>query len=142
MRYINKKRIYRNVLKNVLLAAWAICISIGPASGVNAQNAVITEASWYSRGSCLREGTSGIMANGKELKDHEHTCASWDYPFGTRLILTSLDTQRRVVVVVTDRGPSRRLYNMGRKIDLSKGAFSRIADLKRGVIQVKVEVIK
>jgi rare lipoprotein A len=99
-------------------------------------------ASWYSRESCKHEGTSGIMANGKELKDDELTCASWDYCFGTRLLITNLANFRSVIVKVTDRGPAKRLYRKGRKIDLSKGAFSKIANLKQGIISCKVEIIK
>lgn len=99
-------------------------------------------ASWYSRESCLREGTSGIMANGKELKDEELVCASWDYKFGTCLKITNLANGKSVIAVVSDRGPAKRLYRQGRIVDLSKGCFERIGSLKQGIIQVKVEVVK
>lgn len=102
--------------------------------------AFTTEASYYTVASCKREGTSGIMANGKELKDEGLICASWDYSFGTRLRITNLANKRSVVVYVSDRGPSKRLYAKGRRIDLSKRAFNQIANLKQGVIQVSVEV--
>lgn len=98
----------------------------------------IGTASWYSVESCKREGTSGIMANGEVLNDDKLTCASWDYPFGTRLQITHTGTSKSIKVWVTDRGPSKKLYRMGRIIDLSKRAFSEIADLKSGLIQVKV----
>ena len=96
-------------------------------------------ASWYSVESCRREGTSGIMANGEVFNDENFTCASWDYPFGTVLLVINTSTNNTVRVCVTDRGPNRRLYKKGRKIDLSKRAFSEIADLKQGVILVKIE---
>ena len=99
-------------------------------------------ASWYSVESCRREGTSGIMANGEVLDDKQFTCASWDYRFGTRLLISNRDTGAKVVVEVTDRGPARRLYRMGRIMDLSKRAFSEIADLKQGVISVKIEEVR
>ena len=99
------------------------------------------EASWYSVESCLREGTSGIMANGEVLNDERKTCASWDYPFGTKLQVTNLHNGRSVVVLVTDRGPAKRLYKKGRTIDLSKRAFSELASLKQGIIEVKVKEI-
>lgn len=101
-----------------------------------------TTASYYTVKSCLKEGTSGIMANGKELKDDQLTCASWDYSFGTRLRITNLGNKKSVVAVVTDRGPAKRLYRQGRVIDLSKGAFAQIASLKQGIIPIKIEVIK
>jgi len=86
----------------------------------------------------MREGTSGIMANGKRLDDQAFTCASWDYPFGTRLRVESAG--RSVIVVVTDRGPAKRLYRQGRIIDLSKAAFSELGSLKAGILSVTVEV--
>ena len=103
--------------------------------------AEITTASYYTRASCLREGTSGIMANGKELNDEKLTCASWVYRFGTVLMVTNLANGRTVKVTVTDRGPSKRLYRMGRVIDLSKRAMRELDGIKRGVIQVRVEKI-
>ena len=38
-------------------------------------------ASYYTVASCAREGTSGIMANGRRLNDEKLTAASWFYPF-------------------------------------------------------------
>lgn len=104
--------------------------------------AFTTEASYYTVASCKREGTSGIMANGKELKDDMLICASWDYAFGTRLLVRNLANNRTVEVVVSDRGPAKRLYRKGRRIDLSLRAFRAIADSKQGIIQVSVEEVK
>ena len=98
-----------------------------------------TEASYYTLESCLREGTSGIMANGRRLDDKAFTAASWDYRFGTRLKVKRGD--REIVVIVTDRGPSKRLYRAGRKLDLSRAAFRQLAPLNKGVIKVTVEEI-
>ena len=99
-------------------------------------------ASYYTKASCRHEGTSGIMANGKELKDEGFTCASWDYPFGTRLLVTNFDNRKAVFVTVTDRGPNKKLYRKGRIIDLSKAAFNQIACLERGVITCEVKEVK
>lgn len=99
-------------------------------------------ASWYSVESCRREGTSGIMSNGKELKNEDMVCASWDYPFQTILRITNITNGRSVEVVVSDRGPAKRLYKKGRVIDLSKGAFAKIANLKQGVIPIKIVRVK
>lgn len=99
-------------------------------------------ASWYSVESCEREGTSGIMANGRKLNDEELTCASWDFRFGTKLKITNERNGKSVIVTVTDRGPTKRLYRQGRIVDLSKRAFSQIADLKQGIISVTVEEVK
>lgn len=99
-------------------------------------------ASYYTLESCLREGTSGIRADGRKLDDEELICASWDYSFGTRLLVTNVANGKSVVVVVRDRGPNKKLYKKGRVIDLSKRAFSQIADLKQGIIQISIKEIK
>ena len=96
-------------------------------------------ASWYSHESCIKEGGSGKMANGEILDDTRLTAASWDYPFGTRLSVTNLINGKTVVVEVTDRGPSKRLYREGRVLDLSMAAFEALDDLQRGVIPVGIE---
>jgi uncharacterized protein YabE (DUF348 family) len=55
-------------------------------------------------------------------------------PFGTRVTVTDLDSGRRVVVVINDRGP----FGPGRIIDLSPEAFQRLAPLGRGVLHVRI----
>lgn len=80
------------------------------------------------------------MANGKPFDPEKRTCASWFYKFGTRLIVRSLDTGRSTEVVVTDRGPNKRLVRQGRIIDLSKIAFQDISALEKGLTRVTVTV--
>ena len=90
-------------------------------------------ASWYS------ESDPGInlhTANGEIFDDTQRTCASWNFPFGTLLRVTSLKNGKSVVCRVNDRGPAKRL---GRLIDLTSSAFRQVAPLKAGLIQVKVE---
>lgn len=100
--------------------------------------AEITQASYYTVASCKREGTSGICASGERLKDDAYTCASWDYPFGTWLMVCLVGGNRCVFVRVNDRGPTKRLYRSGRRIDLSRAAFLDLAPLSKGVIKVEV----
>lgn len=100
-------------------------------------------ASYYTYQSCVREGTSGVWtASGERFNENDLTAAMWDVKFGTKVKVTNLANGKSVVVRITDRGPAKRLVKKGRVIDLSKGSFSRIADLKQGVIKVKVEVVK
>ena len=99
-------------------------------------------ASWYSIASLKRDGqwkiTKGVMANGKKFQDEKFTCATRDYELGTYLKIIDNKTGKSIYVKVTDR-MSKRFR--GKRIDLSKRAFSKIADLKQGVIRVKVEKI-
>lgn len=132
-------------IRRIQMMLWslvAISMLMGFVLGYGIARAEEGTASWYSVESCLREGTSGIMANGEALDDNKLTCAMWGVPFGTRLLVTNLANGKKIIVVVKDRGPSKRLYKKGRIVDLSKLAFSRIAELKRGLIQVSVEVVQ
>ena len=99
-------------------------------------------ASYYTYRSCVREGTSGVWtASGERFNENDLTAAMWGVRFSTLVKVTNLTNGKTVIVRINDRGPSKRLVRKGRIIDLSKGAFLRIADLKRGVINVKVEVL-
>jgi rare lipoprotein A len=82
------------------------------------------------------------MANGRPFDPEKRTCASWFYKFGTVLQVKSLDTGKITEVIVTDRGPNKRLVKEGRIIDLSKRAFQDICRLERGLTRVMVKVKK
>jgi len=95
-------------------------------------------ASWYS------EEDPGVLkttANMECFDDTLLTCAMWDVPFNTILKVTNLENGKAVFVRVNDRGPAKRLVREGRIIDLTKRAFSKIADLENGLVNIKVEII-
>ena len=127
----------------IVIVFFVMLIVVGVAMGEEIRYGT---ASWYSVESCKREGTwqkyGGLMANEEKFKNEEKTCASWDYEFGTKLIVTNLQNNKSTIVVVSDRGPNKKLYKKGRIIDLSKRAFSEIADSKQGVIEVEIKEIK
>jgi len=87
-------------------------------------------ASWYEA-----EHTSG----GEAPDDHGLTCAMRKTDFGKYYKVCNADNGQCVVVRHNDFGPVKRLYARGRIIDLSKAAFSQIADLHEGLITVSVE---
>jgi len=62
------------------------------------------------------------------------TAASPWIPFGTHVTVTDLATGRTVIVVIDDRGP----FSPGRIIDLSPEAFSVLAPLGQGVLDVRI----
>lgn len=88
-------------------------------------------ASWYGE-----DHRGRLMANGKPFNPDHLTAASWFYELGTRVVVTH--ARRSVVVVVTDRGPAPRLVRSGRKIDLSRAAFARLANPGEGLIDVTI----
>jgi len=73
------------------------------------------------------------MANGQRFNPDRLTAASWFFDFGTKVIVTHAN---RSVVEITDRGPTKRLVHEGRKIDLSRAAFAKLADPDFGLIDV------
>jgi len=134
-----RKARMKKVFKVLVLAVIAVSLILI----VRLCHAEITEASYYTYASCLKEGTSGICANGERLKDYgEYTCASWQYDFGTLLRVTNLSNNRSIIARVNDRGPAKRLYRKGRKLDLNFAAMDALGGIKSGLIQVDVRRIK
>ena len=80
---------------------------------------------------------TGKTASGSSFNRNLPTAAHRSLPFGTRVRVTDLATNRSVVVVITDRGPRVR----GRVLDLSLGAARSLGITDRGVAQVRVEVL-
>jgi rare lipoprotein A len=87
-------------------------------------------ASWYGPKFHGRPTASG------EIYDmYKYTCAHKTYPFGLRLNVTLLSTNRSVECIVNDRGP----FIKGRDIDLSFAAAKRIGLTGPGVGKVLLE---
>jgi rare lipoprotein A len=77
-------------------------------------------------------------ASGKLFDMHKLTAAHKKLPFGTMLKVTNTKNNKSVIVEVNDRGP----YVKGREIDLSRMAFSKIAGIHKGHIEVNLEIVK
>ena len=117
--------LYFNAAANVLLFTFH-------SSVLYAQRVQTGIASYYAK-----KATGSRTANGERLHHDSLTCAHRTYPFGTRLKVTVLSTEREVVVRVNDRGPFVR----GRIVDLSWGAARKLGLLAQGVAKVKVELV-
>jgi rare lipoprotein A len=89
-----------------------------------------TEASFYGgHGDGYAWQTT---ASGEVMNPNAMIVAHRSLPFGTRIRVTNQSNGKSVVVRVVDRGP----YIYGRGLDLSVGAFARIASTSRGVANV------
>jgi len=98
----------------------------------------IGRASWYSK---TDPGINKHTANMEIFDDTDLTAAMWDVPFNQRIKVTNFENGKSVIVRVNDRGPHRRFVQRGRIIDLSKQAFSEIASLKKGLINIQLEFL-
>jgi rare lipoprotein A len=86
-------------------------------------------ASWYGLG----DGFAGKRtASGQRFDPYAMTTAHRSLPFGTRIRVTNQSNGKSVLVTGTDRGP----YVAGRILDLSYGAFARIAHPDQGTARV------
>ncbi|MGI5246401.1 septal ring lytic transglycosylase RlpA family protein [Dactylosporangium sp. CA-139066] len=77
-------------------------------------------------------------ASGEPFNPDAMTAANKEWKFGTQVRVTNQANGKSVVVTINDRGP----YVSGRCIDLSRGAFQKIASLNAGVITARYEVLK
>jgi rare lipoprotein A len=94
-------------------------------------------ASWYG------EAHRGkLMANGEKFNPDRLTAASWFYPLGTKLRVTtkaSDNSTRSVLVTITDRGPAHDLVREGRIIDLAHAAYKRLGHPDLGLVSVRIQ---
>lgn len=117
-----------------LMLALSGCTSIpakSPDNLVGAREA--GKASYYAMKYQFR-----TTASGERYSHFSNTAAHRTLPFGTRVQVTNVANNKSVVVKINDRGP----FVDGRVIDLSRSAFSEIADLDLGIIEVTTEVIR
>lgn len=89
-------------------------------------------ASWYSYQAGNR---SHLTASGKLFNPNEKSAAHRQLPFGTKVDVTNLRTEKTVRVVINDRGP----YVKGRIIDLSQSAAKAIG--MKGIDKVKLKIV-
>jgi len=88
-------------------------------------------ASWYRE-----TGRFKRTANGEKPEPARSTAAHRSLPFGTIVRVTSLRTDRTILVRINDRGPFVRR----RIIDLSYGAAATLGILHGGVETVRIAV--
>lgn len=78
-----------------------------------------------------------VTKSGEIYNENTLVCASNSHPFGTILLITNIENNKSVKVKVIDRGSFEKVT-----LDLSKKAFSKIADLRKGVVEIKIKVVK
>ena len=91
------------------------------------------KASYYAKKFHGNKTTSG-----EKFSIYKLTAAHRTLKFGTMVKVTNTDNGKSVVVRINDRGP----FTKSKLIDLSPAAFEELASLSKGVINVKIEVVK
>ena len=76
-------------------------------------------------------------ASGERFDSQSLTAAHRQLPFGTRVQVTNLDNDRKVIVRINDRGPHTR----GRLIDVSRAAAQQLGMLRSGTARVRVQAL-
>ena len=115
----------KQVLKTILLSASLAIGALAPAA-VEAGSSCGT-ASFYGPGFHGRTTASGERFNAYGL-----SAAHRSLPFGTMVKVTNQNNGRSVVIKINDDGP----HYGNRIIDLSEGAFARIASTGQGLASV------
>jgi rare lipoprotein A len=92
------------------------------------------EASYYGAAFAGRR-----TANGEIFEPRRYTAAHRTLPFGTVLRVKRLDTGAVVYVRINDRGP----FGKKRRIlDLSEAAAAELDMLRRGIAEIRAEVVE
>lgn len=86
-------------------------------------------ATWYN---------PRLTASGERYKKGQFTSAMRKRGFGKYYLVCNLENNKCVEVRHNDFGPAAYLFRRGRIIDLSRNAFSKIADERKGVIRVRI----
>jgi rare lipoprotein A len=116
------------MLKLISFSALA-ALAFFPLTAGAASSRQCSSASYYGHG----DGYAWQrMANGQPMNPEAMITAHRHFPFGTRLRVVNPDNGKSVDVVVSDRGP----FVGGRALDLSYGAFRRIASPSQGLVKV------
>lgn len=138
------KRKERIVLKKIIVLFLTTIYFMGCMSPTYAFKNYPTNgiASYYTKNDKCDPFLHTTTASNELFDENAFTCAMRHREFGHYYKVTNLENNKSVIVKHNDFGPSKKLFEKGRIVDLSRGAFETIADLDKGLIKVKIERIK
>ncbi len=111
-----------------------------PAAAAPAATAPAAAAADASEGKVAyygRKFAGRKTASGERFNPQAMTMAHKTLPFGTRVKVTNLQTNKSVVVRVNDRGPT----TPDRIGDVSQAAAAKLRMLRSGVVNARLEVV-
>lgn len=94
-------------------------------------------ASWYGK-----KHNGKLTASGEYFDSNKLTCAHRTLPLGSAVKVTSAETGKSIILLVTDRGPFPKKNNHNRVIDVSEGAAKALGFKSHGLIKVRVEYLE
>lgn len=112
----------------ITLAAFLMLLALQPGPSIGGET-ICGKASWYGN-----EHEGRKTASGATFRQWGMTAAHLTLPFGSKVRVTHGD--KSVVVTINDRGGFGKY---GRILDLSRGAFAKLAPTRKGVIRVCME---
>jgi rare lipoprotein A (peptidoglycan hydrolase) len=119
----------------------ALVLSVLPTGGATSPDGSETIqfglASWYGPGF-----HGGETASGEIFDQRQMVAAHRTLPFGAVIRVTNLENGRDVTLRVIDRGPYGRNYRKGTVIDVSRGAAGRLGFIRKGIVRVRIDVIR
>ncbi|MBE7202568.1 MAG: septal ring lytic transglycosylase RlpA family protein [Parafilimonas terrae] len=119
------------LLQRLALRAVVACaLLLAPASA---------HADWIGQASFYGYESGKVRADGRPFRPTELGAAHWTLPLGTQVRVTDLATGRSVVIPINDRGPHPRLHRL---IDLSLGAALRLGITRRGIVTVRMALVR
>lgn len=119
--------------KRFFILCCLISLSLFFSEANYAQHTETGLASFYS------DNLQGRMtANGQVYDKMKMTAAHRSLAFNTKIKVTNLENKKSVIVIINDRGP----FVEGRILDLSRAAAKKLGFVDKGVVKVKLEVIK
>ena len=83
-----------------------------------------------------------VTASGVRFDMDAMVAAHPEYPFGTLVRVTRVETGRSVTVTIVDRGPARGPRAEGVIIDLSRAAAKALGFTREGRTRVRLEVLR
>jgi rare lipoprotein A len=118
------------MLTHLALTVVVLCFAGCTGAAAEAVSKQTGMASWYGK-ECRK------TASGERYDPSSLTAAHRTLPFGTTVRVTTVKTQRSVVLRINNRGPFRK----GRVIDVSRAAAQQLGMIGSGVARVEVEVL-
>lgn len=142
------RKLTKSYLTNILLLLAGIIILLSacstsppPSTAISPPPAQKLELGFYQKGIASWYGHpfhGKATASGETYDMHGPTAAHKKLPLGTKVLVTNLENQRQIEVIINDRGPFVR----NRIIDLSKKGAQQLGIIVNGTAMVRLDILE